>query len=159
VRDTPRQSTFAQPGEEVVRAEAGPRKEHAGGCVAPPLGAQRAEDAGFSQDRLRRIGEFAERRISARSFSGAVTLVARHGRIVHLEAHGRADLESKRPMRTDAIFRIMSMTKPDVFTRERILRPLGMSDTFFHTESAQPRLAALYRNTAEGLVPRPVPRS
>lgn len=82
--------------------------------IAWPARTPRQQAGGFSPERLRRIGEFAARRIAARSFSGAVTLVAHHGRIVHLEAHGLADIESKRPMRTDAIFRIMSMTKPVV---------------------------------------------
>jgi eukaryotic-like serine/threonine-protein kinase len=86
----------------------------AGLAVAPPVAAQRPEADGFSPERLRRVGEFVEWRVAAGSFSGAVTLVARHGRIAHLEARGLADLESKRPMRTDAIFRIMSMTKPVV---------------------------------------------
>src|SRR5206468_12875739 len=50
--------------------------------------------------------------IAAGSFSGAVTLVARNGRIAHHEAYGLMDLESKKPMVKDGIFRIMSMTKP-----------------------------------------------
>jgi CubicO group peptidase (beta-lactamase class C family) len=41
-----------------------------------------------------------------------VTLVARNGRIAHLEAQGLADIEAGKPMRTDSIFRIASMTKP-----------------------------------------------
>jgi CubicO group peptidase (beta-lactamase class C family) len=41
-----------------------------------------------------------------------VTLVARHGVIASLDAVGYQDLEKKRPMRTDSIFQIMSMTKP-----------------------------------------------
>ena len=53
-----------------------------------------------------------QRHIAAGSFSGAVTLVARNGRIAHHEAHGVMDLETKKPMAKDGIFRIMSMTKP-----------------------------------------------
>ena len=41
-----------------------------------------------------------------------MTLVARKGKIAHLEAQGLMDMESKQPMPKDAIFRIMSMTKP-----------------------------------------------
>ena len=74
----------------------------------------RPEEAGFSSERLRRVGELMQRRIEARDFSGAVTLVARQGRVVHHEAHGLMDLETKKPMQKDAIFRIMSMTKPVV---------------------------------------------
>jgi len=70
------------------------------------------EDAGMSTERLRRIHEAIERHIDAGEISGAVTLVARRGRIVHFEAHGLMDIESKRPMEKDAIFRIASMSKP-----------------------------------------------
>ena len=44
----------------------------------------------------------------------AVTLVARNGRVAHLESHGHQDIAAKKPMPTNAVFRIMSMTKPIV---------------------------------------------
>jgi CubicO group peptidase (beta-lactamase class C family) len=72
----------------------------------------RPEDVGVSSDRLQRIGELAQRNIAAGNFSGAVTLVARNGRIVYHEAYGLMDLDAKKPMVKDGIFRIMSMTKP-----------------------------------------------
>ena len=74
----------------------------------------RPEDAGLSSARLQRVGELVQRHLAAGSFSGAVTLVARNGRIVHHEAYGLMDLEAKKPMVKDGIFRIMSMTKPIV---------------------------------------------
>jgi len=74
----------------------------------------RPEEVGLSADRLKRVTELMQRLIEAKTFSGAVTLVARNGRIAHFEAQGLMDLESKTPMRKDAIFRIMSMTKPVV---------------------------------------------
>lgn len=70
------------------------------------------EDAGMSPERLRRIHESIQRHIDAGEICGAVTLVARQGRIVHFEAHGLMDLESKKPMERDTIFRLASMTKP-----------------------------------------------
>jgi len=72
------------------------------------------EEMGFSSDRLQRIHELMQRNIDAGNFAGAVTLVARQGRIVHFETHGLMDLDAKKPMAKDAIFRIMSMTKPVV---------------------------------------------
>jgi len=42
--------------------------------------------------------------------------VARNGRIAQLKAYGLADIDNKRPMQTDSMFRIMSMTKPIVGT-------------------------------------------
>jgi len=41
-----------------------------------------------------------------------VVLIARHGRISWEKAYGLADVASGRPTRTDAMFRLMSMTKP-----------------------------------------------
>ena len=70
------------------------------------------EDVGLSSERLGRITEMMKRHIAAGEISGGVTLVARHGRIAHLEATGVTDIESKKPMTKDAVFRIASMTKP-----------------------------------------------
>ena len=74
----------------------------------------RPEEVGLSTDRLTRIGELMQRHIAAKTFPGAVTLVARNGRIAHFETQGLMDIDSKKPMQKDAIFRIMSMTKPVV---------------------------------------------
>jgi CubicO group peptidase (beta-lactamase class C family) len=72
----------------------------------------RPEEVGLSTERLKRVAELVQRHLTAGSFSGAVTLVARNGRIAHHEAYGLMDLETKKPMVKDGIFRIMSMTKP-----------------------------------------------
>jgi CubicO group peptidase (beta-lactamase class C family) len=74
----------------------------------------RPEDVGLSSDRLQQIDALIKRHLDGRSFSGAVTLVARNGRIAQLKAYGLADVDSKRPMQPDSMFRIMSMTKPVV---------------------------------------------
>jgi len=74
----------------------------------------RPEEVGFSAERLQRVHDLVQRHIDARSFSGAVTLIARNGRIGHFEAQGLMDVDSKKPMQKDGIFRIMSMTKPVV---------------------------------------------
>jgi CubicO group peptidase (beta-lactamase class C family) len=70
------------------------------------------EDVGLSTERLARITEMMKRHISTGEISGGVTLVARHGRIAHFEATGVTDVDSKKPMTRDAVFRIASMTKP-----------------------------------------------
>ena len=83
-------------------------------ATAGTMPAAKPEEVGFSSDRLQRIHELMQRNIDAGNFAGAVTLVARYGRIAHFEAHGMMDLDAKKPMVKDAIFRIMSMTKPIV---------------------------------------------
>ena len=74
----------------------------------------RPEEVGLSTDRLQQVTALMRRHIEAKSFAGAVTLVARNGRVAHLQAHGLADLDTKQAMKTDSMFRIMSMTKPVV---------------------------------------------
>lgn len=58
------------------------------------------------------IGAAMETHIAQNEIAGAVTLVASKDKILHLEATGLADVASKKPMPTDAIFWIASMTKP-----------------------------------------------
>jgi CubicO group peptidase (beta-lactamase class C family) len=76
--------------------------------------AAKPEDVGISSQRLQRIHDLVQRGIDAQNFSGAVTLVARNGKIAHFEAQGLMDIETNKPMAKDAMFRIMSMTKPVV---------------------------------------------
>ena len=80
--------------------------------LAASLPTSRPEEVGLSADRLRRIHDVIQAHIDARDFAGAVTLVMRKGKVVHFEAHGLMDLESNKPMRTDTLFRMASMTKP-----------------------------------------------
>src|SRR5947209_4848226 len=70
------------------------------------------EDVGFSSTRLRRIGAGLQPLVDQGQIPGAVTLLARHGKVVHCEATGMADIAAGRPLEPDAIFRIASMTKP-----------------------------------------------
>ena len=72
----------------------------------------KAEDVGFSTERLQRVQEAVARHIEAKDVSGAVTLVARRGKVVEFAAQGLADIESRKPMLKDSIFRLASMSKP-----------------------------------------------
>ena len=80
--------------------------------LAASLPTSRPEEAGFSADRLKRIHGVIQAHLDAKDFAGAVTLVMRKGKLVHFQAHGSMDLESNKPMRTDTLFRMASMTKP-----------------------------------------------
>jgi CubicO group peptidase (beta-lactamase class C family) len=88
--------------------------------VLPALAASvqtvKPEQTGFSTERLARIHEMVQRHMDGHEISGAVTLVARNGKVAHFEAHGLADIETKKPMSKDSLFWMMSMTKPVVGT-------------------------------------------
>jgi CubicO group peptidase (beta-lactamase class C family) len=81
-----------------------------GGDVFSPEKADPAA-AGMDPGRLARIPARMKAYVEEGTASGFVTLVARHGHVASLEAVGYQDRESKTPMRTDTMFRIMSMTK------------------------------------------------
>jgi CubicO group peptidase (beta-lactamase class C family) len=72
------------------------------------------EEAGLSPERLKRISQMIQRRIAAGDIAGAVTIVARKGKVAHLSAQGVMDLASKEPLTPASMFRIASMTKPVV---------------------------------------------
>lgn len=67
---------------------------------------------GMSAGRLARIPARMKEFVDSGKAAGIVTAFMRHGRLVSLDAVGYQELESKTPMRTDTIFRIMSLTKP-----------------------------------------------
>jgi len=79
-------------------------------AAAPTL--SKPEDVGMSAERLTRIQPMIQGHIDGKDFSGAVTLVARRGKVVHFDAHGLADVEAHKAMTKDALFRLASMTKP-----------------------------------------------
>jgi CubicO group peptidase (beta-lactamase class C family) len=81
-------------------------------CVGQELPTTKPESVGLSAERLDRIGAEVQRSIDDKRLAGAVTLVMRHGKVAWFKAQGTADREAGKPMRTDAMFRICSMSKP-----------------------------------------------
>ncbi len=74
--------------------------------------AQSNTGAGLDPARLKLIRPRLQELVDNQTIPGAVALVARHGRVASLDAVGWRDVEGGKPMTTDSIFQIMSMTKP-----------------------------------------------
>jgi CubicO group peptidase (beta-lactamase class C family) len=71
------------------------------------------EEVGLSSSRLARIDDhLRDRYIEPGKISGALTLVARRGQVAYCSALGHMEIEARRRLEEDAIFRIYSMTKP-----------------------------------------------
>ncbi len=79
--------------------------------AAQDLPVTKPESVGLSSERLERIAGAVQRSIDDKRIAGAVTLVARHGRVAWVKAQGMMDREAGKPMQTDSMFRICSMTK------------------------------------------------
>ena len=70
------------------------------------------EDVGMSTSRLGRIAPIMQRWVDNGKIPGALTMIAREGKLVHFEKFGTQDVASAKPIEFDTIFRIYSMTKP-----------------------------------------------
>jgi CubicO group peptidase (beta-lactamase class C family) len=84
----------------------------AGSLIAASVPPSKPEEIGLSTERLQRIHETVQRHIDAHDISGAVTVVARKGKLAHLEAYGLMDIDSNKTMSKDSMFWIASMSKP-----------------------------------------------
>jgi CubicO group peptidase (beta-lactamase class C family) len=72
------------------------------------------EDVGMSSARLGNVTRLVQRYIDDKKLPGALSLVARHGKVVHFETYGSMDDARQKPVQPDTIFRFYSMTKPIV---------------------------------------------
>ena len=79
--------------------------------VAPGLPRARPDEVGLSAEALARIAPALRSYTESARLPGIVFAVARHGKLVQLDAVGLMDIAQRTPMRTDAVFRIFSMTK------------------------------------------------
>jgi CubicO group peptidase (beta-lactamase class C family) len=70
------------------------------------------EDVGMSSEKLARIKPAIQKLIDDQNVAGAITMVARRGKVVYFEAAGMRDIEAGKPMQRDTICRFFSMTKP-----------------------------------------------
>ena len=70
------------------------------------------EAVGFSTERLERLHQLIQQEIDRKQLAGAVTILARHGKIVDYRTYGQRDIATGAAMTKDVIFRDYSMTKP-----------------------------------------------
>src|ERR1700758_3117477 len=70
------------------------------------------ETVGFSSERLERLHALIKNEIDKKQLAGAVTILARHGKVVEYRTYGQRDLATGTAITRDTIFRDYSMTKP-----------------------------------------------
>jgi CubicO group peptidase (beta-lactamase class C family) len=131
---------------------------------AASLPTAKPESVGMSGERLERINIAMQRHIDAGDIQGAVTAIARRGKVVHFQAHGLMDVEKNRPMEKDAIFIMMSSTKPVLgvaammMMEEGLIRPDDPVSKYI-PEFADMRVAVLKDPSNENVSPRRVDRN
>ncbi|HIW28738.1 MAG TPA: beta-lactamase family protein [Candidatus Luteococcus avicola] len=102
---------------------------------------------GVSPDQLEVVDRLVEEQIASNAYQGIVVLVARHGKPCYFKAFGKAD--EHQAMKTDAIFRLASMSK--VLTAVCVLQlweqgRLSLSDPIstYLPEFANPQVAVCH---------------
>ena len=69
------------------------------------------EKAALSAAKLAEVDAFMENSVVAQKIAGGIVMVSHKGKIGFLHTYGQMDREAKKPMQTDTIFRIYSMSK------------------------------------------------
>ena len=131
-----------------IGSAAGPR-------AAAPLAAP--ESVGFSADGLKMFQRTMRALVDEGKLAGVTTLVARHGKVVHLDAYGVEDLATRKPVTSDTIFRLASMTKPIVGVAMMMLWEQGKWTLDDPVSKHIPEFAGLKVATPGGEVPQTKP--
>jgi CubicO group peptidase (beta-lactamase class C family) len=80
--------------------------------IAQGLPRGRPEDVGLSAAALERIATTLQSYVDSGTFPGFLAVVARHGKLAYVASVGWMDVEHRRAISADAVFRIFSLTKP-----------------------------------------------
>lgn len=112
--------------------------------AATPVVVKDPAKTGLDPERLARVPTRMKTFVDKGSIAGAVTLVARHGSVAALDAVGYTDMETRQPMKADAIFQIHSMTKPIVAIAAMILMEEGKLSLSDPVEKHLPEFRSLW---------------
>jgi CubicO group peptidase (beta-lactamase class C family) len=117
---------------------------------ARELGSSRPHKVGFSAARLERVPDHFQTYIDSQKVTGFVILIARNGKVFDRSVLGKMDLETDRPMREDAIFRIYSMSKPVTAVALMMLHEQGLFLLADPVSKYLPELGGLKVFTTDG---------
>ncbi len=81
--------------------------------------------AGLKPDVLAKIDIELQRHVAAKNIAGCLALITRNGQRGYFEAFGQQDVAANTPMSMEAIFRLMSMTKPLIAATALVLYDEG----------------------------------
>lgn len=110
------------------------------------------EDVGMSSEKLAKVDDVLDGLVEQKRLAGGTVVIARRGKIVHFKSYGMADIESKRPMKNDAIMRFYSMSKAITSAAIMILADEGKLSVDDPVSKHIPELSKVKVATADGLV-------
>jgi CubicO group peptidase (beta-lactamase class C family) len=111
---------------------------------APDATTVSPESVGFSSERLENLHRLVQDEIDQKELAGAITILARHGKIVDYRVYGERDIDSHTPMTKDTIFRDYSMSKPVtgvammiLFDQGKCYRTIPSRSTFLSSRTSK----------------------
>ena len=129
----------------------GLRADGPGISLVPP------ESVGFSSEGLKTLKQTMRALVDEGKLANVTTLVARHGKVVYNDAYGVQDFVTKKPVASDTIFRLASMTKPIVGVAMMMLWEQGKWALDDPVAKHIPEFAGLKVATPNGEVPQTKP--
>jgi CubicO group peptidase (beta-lactamase class C family) len=118
-----------------------------------PLPQDKPEAVGMTTAGLDRIPPAMQRYIDEGIVGGIITMVARRGKLVHWNAVGYRELETRTPLQPTDILRICSMTKPITSVGVMMLVESGKIALADPVSRHLPAFERLEVHTSDGLVP------
>jgi len=115
-------------GVSLSAQKAAPSKGAGGGAeraATIDMNVVKPEAVGFSAERLENLHRLMQGTVDRKELPGAVTILARHGKVVDYRVYGVKDIESGAKLTQDSIFRDFSMTKPVTAVAMMILYEQG----------------------------------
>ena len=119
-------------------------------ALALPALAQNPTSLGYSAAGIKALNDQMHALVDQQQLAGVVTLVARHGKVAHLDAYGKLNAAKPAPVKTDSIFRIASMTKPTIGTAMMMLWEEGKWKLDDPVAKHIPEFAGLKVKAADG---------
>jgi CubicO group peptidase (beta-lactamase class C family) len=111
------------------------------------------ESVGMSSAKLKEVDAIMQKEVDDAKIAGGVVIIACRGKVVHFQAYGKADVEADKPMRTDTIVRIYSMSKAIVTAAALTLYDEGKLNLDAPVAQYVPEMKDVKVYTPDGPVP------
>ncbi|WP_022961954.1 serine hydrolase domain-containing protein [Halopseudomonas pelagia] len=112
--------------------------------------AQEAEAYRISEPRLQTLAQAMQAQVTGKQLAGIATLVWQDGEVVHRQQSGYQNLEEKKPLTKETIYKIFSLTKPITGTALLMLYDEGKFQLDAPVEQYLPELQSLRVAVADG---------
>lgn len=108
-------------------------------------------EVGLAEAKLAEVDQFMERQVKDQKISGGLVMISRQGKIGFVHTYGQMDVEAKKPVQPDTIFRLYSMSKAITTAAALNLVDTGKIGLDDPVSKYIPSFAKLKVATAEGL--------